>query len=530
MEPLPKQCTPAVHNNPDSPTTDGGSSKLMPPAFNLPGPEQNACIVPTPYADYEQSHHGLWMQALLDDLAGQPREFVGGLREYLLKGIGLSGNQGRTLAAVEAVIGHKFSPAAEAWMKAAATSNPDQVAEIKASTRKTFAWVIEESEGEGTAKTTAPIAANSSNPGFVARQEVFHERWLFEMAGVVAAWADKRMDTTTGQAKFKAEDLSGDKKQMAALKAASNKLLEAEFPMKKNKKTGELYADDKRKYMFKDYGTINLDWILRFMVYHEQVTPPAGTEPAFTFLKDKGAAGVAYAEQATKVNGLNDKTRKGFNREDPANGLFESSMIDTSMSSDNKQVKQEAGMVADLAKLEAAAAAETDAKKKEKLLVKVEKAKQALHDHQRYRSFASTNMALIERVSKLNKTASFGSYIGHSWGQFSADIFLGTSLKPDKFWKESVVLQFFDDLNTAAEMDESATGGVGKYAWRAIYNDENTKKEVDKKYGKGRQITGIAGHGPAPEIHIHLDARLLDMKPDATTGYTTNANGRVVTP
>lgn len=530
MEPLPKQCTPAVHQQPEFDTSDGGSSKLMPPAFNLPGPEQNQCNAPTPYADYEKSHHGLWMQALLDDLGGQPREFVGGLREYLLKGVGLSGNQGRTLAAVEAVIGHKFSPVAEAWMKAAAKTNPDQVAEIKASTRKTFAWVIEESEGEGTAKTTAPIAQNSENPGFVARQEVFHERWLFEMAGVVAGWADKRMDSTTGQAKFKAEDLSGDKKQMAALKAASNKLLEAEFPMKKRKDTGELYADDKRKYMFKDYGKINLDWILRFMVYHQQVTPPAGTEPAYTYLKDKGQAGVAYAEQATKVKGLNDKTRKGFNKEDPANGVFASQMIDTTQSSDTKQVRQEADMVAALAKLETAAAAETDAKKKETKLKEVEKAKQELHDKQRYRSFATTNMALIERVSKLNSKASFGSYIGHSWGQFSADVFLSAGLKADKFWTESVVEQFFDDLNKAAEMDERATGGVGKYAWRAIYNDENTKKKVDKKYGKGRQITGIAGHGPAPEIHIHLDARLLDMAPDATTGYTTNANGRVQVP
>ena len=528
MEPIPKQCTPAAHQQPEFDSSDGGSSKLMPPAFNLPGPEQNQCNVPTPYADYEKSHHGLWMQALLDDLGGQPREFVGGLREYLLKGVGLSGNQGRTLAAVEAVIGHKFSTVAEAWMKAAAKTNPDQVAEIKASTGKTFAWQIEESE-LGTEKTSAPIAQNKDNPAFVARQEVFHERWLFEMAGVVAGWADKRMDSTTGQAKFKAEDLSGDKKQMAALKAASNKLLEAEFPMKKNKSTGALYADDKRKYMFKDYGTINLDWILRFMVYHEQVTPPAGIEPAYTYLKDKGQAGVTYGEQATKVKGLNDKTRKGFNKEDPANGLFDSSMIDTSKSSDKKQVKQEETMTADLAKLEADAAAETDPKKKEKLLVKLEKAKQDLHDKQRYRSFASTNKALIERVTKLNSKASFGSYIGHSWGQFSADVFLSTKLKADGFWTESVVNQFFDDLNTAAEMDERPTGGVGKYAWRAIYNDKAVAKETNEKYGAGRQITDIPGHGP-DKIHIHLDARLLDMAPDATTGYTTNANGRVQVP
>lgn len=529
MEPLPKQPQPVANDNANTQSAEGGTQTQKPPTFSPAasiGSTMAAGVVAgvgavtnhKAYSDYERDHHGLWMKELVEDLIKQPREFVGGLRDYVLVGNGLAGNQGRTLAAIESVIGFKYSPVAEKWMQAAAITNPDQIAEIRAATGKTFDWILPESS-LGTNKTTAPIASNGSQPAMVARKEVFHEAWLFAMAHEVMAWADKKVDTTTGNASFKAEDISGDKTTLGKLKAASDKLIKAEFPE----------ADWKTKNVKADYATINVDWVLRFMVYHGLIQPPKGSDPKYSYAKGGGTAATAFEEQSTKVTGLEADVKKRMKTNNPKKGLFSHAEVPMALSSDKGQVKGEQAKIDAVTAIEAKIAAETDPKKLATLNTQLAAAKKALADLPAYRSFATSILPLLDRLAAANTTFKIGTYISHSWGQFSGDVFINTKLKSDGFWQESVVNQFFDDLNTAAEKDDTATGGAGKFAWRAIYNDEAVAKETNKKYGSGRQLTGIPGHGP-DKIHIHLDLRPLNLAKDSTTGYTTNANGRVVVP
>ena len=500
---------------------DGGQGK-MPPAFALGNTNANGGPVQrqTPdeqkkLADFEAANHGLWMKDLLEKLKAEPRGFVGSLHKYVAAGAGLAGNQGRTLAAIEAVIGYQFSAISEAWLKKAETSNPDQLQEIQAAVGKTFDYTIDEAE-LGTSKTTSPIAENSQSPQMVVRKELFHETWLYTMSKAVMKWADKKVDTTTGQAQFSFEDMSGDKALGKTLKAETATAVKAQFT-----KAGEINS------MTAEYKTINYDWILRFMVYHGLVTPPAGSETKFSYSKDLGDKGEAFKKSDAAVSALQAGAMKKSKRPDPKNGLFNTTDAPMEWSSDSKQVKGEKAIMEKIKELEVKVNEEKDEKKKAALQAQLAAEQKKLRNLPAYRTFASSVMPLLERLKVLNSTFSVGTYIGHSWGQFSADVFIKTSLKADGFWKESVVNQFFDDLNKAAEMDETATGGAGKFAWRAIYNDTAVAAETNKKYGKGRQLTGIAGHG-SDKIHIHLDLRALRFGKDATTGYKTNAQGRVV--
>jgi hypothetical protein len=154
---------------------------------------------------------------------------------------------------------------------------------------------------------------------------------------------------------------------------------------------------------------------------------------------------------------------------------------------------------------------------------RLEKARKQLARAQGYRTFALEVVDFLERLRTRNTTWLAGTYPKHSWGEFSIDIFLTVGQDKQGFYRVGPTETFFDDLNDTALED----GPWGTFQWRAVYNDDRMIATVGAKYGKHR-ISKAPHHGPAPDkLHIHLDVRPDKLYPDAVTGFTVNAAGRV---
>jgi hypothetical protein len=93
----------------------------------------------------------------------------------------------------------------------------------------------------------------------------------------------------------------------------------------------------------------------------------------------------------------------------------------------------------------------------------------------------------------------------------------------DGFWDRDKMREFFKALNAACDDDAAP----GRFAWKAIYNDEALAQEMNGLYGAGRVLFGVDGHGPGPRMHVHLDVRPLRVPFDASTGFWIK-RGRVV--
>jgi hypothetical protein len=65
------------------------------------------------------------------------------------------------------------------------------------------------------------------------------------------------------------------------------------------------------------------------------------------------------------------------------------------------------------------------------------------------------------------------------------------------------VLDFFDRVNAAAVLQ---SGGVGPFAWRAIYNPRAVREAVDAKLGELRLL-----FHPGHTDHIHIDVRPVEL-------------------
>ena len=90
------------------------------------------------------------------------------------------------------------------------------------------------------------------------------------------------------------------------------------------------------------------------------------------------------------------------------------------------------------------------------------------------------------------------TYRTHSWGEFSADIYLWVSVLSSGtskgFYKTASVKKFVDTLNNVAS---AGVSGYGQFAWRMTYNDPAIKKYVQKNFGKGHiNKNCVPNHGP----------------------------------
>jgi hypothetical protein len=154
---------------------------------------------------------------------------------------------------------------------------------------------------------------------------------------------------------------------------------------------------------------------------------------------------------------------------------------------------------------------------------KLDRARRRLARAQGYHTFAIEVADFLDRLHTRNTTFVGGTYPKHDWGEFSVDIFLNVGEDAQGFYKLDPAERFLDAVNDTANED----GPFGKFAWRAVYNDDRMIARITPKYG-ARRITKAPHHGPAPDkLHIHLDLRPVNLVPDPTTGFTVNASGRV---
>ena len=427
----------------------------------------------------------------------------------------------------------------------------------------------------GTAKSTAPVASNKIKPQNIMLGELTHEAELFNAARLVIAWVEKKR-TAPPQPPY-AE--SGQQAQKAANSFAFSA---AELFADKTtiKKMNPVPKDETELIavldLLFDYGVLSrpiysdpADTEPKYTLLMDKVKGVPATEK--------------FAEAQAETSKFTEAFRKRVAKNDPLASVVSTGTIPTDWSSDLAQVKEEGKAEAGLADLKMQlgeffvilapvggnprtplARATTDAptpvsdksgktvawdipiatqkkpvrfsdpfekiekvadgthpetvKRRELIEKEIKKAEADLKVKGRYRTFADEVVVLLSRLRKRNTTWKAGTYIGHSWAEFSADIFLSTSF--DKvaagFWNRDVVSTFFDDLNAAAEEDD---GTVGKFAWRAIYNDDPLRDEINKKYGADR-VLHVPHHGPHPDkLHIHLDLTPVNLHKDQVTGY-----------
>ena len=139
------------------------------------------------------------------------------------------------------------------------------------------------------------------------------------------------------------------------------------------------------------------------------------------------------------------------------------------------------------------------------------------------RRLAKPVVEVLRRLRARNTAWRLGLYSPHFWNEFSADMYLVTSLDSRQFYQRSAVRTFIDDVDAACR----ETAAPGLFAWKAIYNDDPLRAELDQKFGQGR-VLKEPGHGPgAADIHIHLDLRPLAVALDAKTGFRMEG-GRVI--
>lgn len=428
----------------------------------------------------------------------------------------------------------------------------------------------------GTAETTAPVASNEIKPQRVMLDELNDEVALFNAAQVILQWAGTKQSalastpaspgSSPGAAPaafaFSAADLFADKKAIKKIKPVPKAEIQLVFILD----------------LLVFYGTLSAPTAAepKYVLQLDAATGTPATE--------------AFTEAKTDTAKFTKDFQKRVKKEDPLAPVVSTGQIPKGWSSDHKQVRAENEAEANLADLKMQLGeflvilpplgrtkrkpitrATTDVptpvtdtsgatiaweipvagaskpvrfrdpfeviekvadgthpetvKLRDRIEKDIKKAEADLRVKGRYRTFADEVIVLLNRLRARNTTWTAGTYVGHSWGEFSIDVFFNVSFDPAApgFWKRSVVRTFFDDLNAAAEEDD---GAVGKFAWRALYNDDPLATEINKKYG-ARRILHVPHHGPAPDkLHIHLDVTPVDLRKDEVTGYEI-VNGRV---
>ena len=381
----------------------------------------------------------------------------------------------------------------------------------------------------GTAKTTAPVA--SLKPQTELLQPLTNEVTLFQNAKVILRWIKARL--------------------AAAKKAASGATPAVPSAFTLN----DLFTDAKLIKQLKPQPKSStdlqpaIDLLLKSGVLSVPSTPSTGVATSTSFAIEvdpkTGDPDPTRLDEAEKqITTFTRAFEQRIKRPSPLNPIVATEVLPKNMAAGSAaERKPETDAETTLTKLEAekatveASSEDADAKQKKLAAIeeKIQSARKKLRTASGYHTFAKDVVNFLKRLYSRNTTWTAGTYPGHSWGEFSVDIFLKANLVDvqmpthaeysGQYWKRDVVRQFFDDLNTTAEEEDPDTG---KFAWRGIYNDVPLAEEINKKYGSGRVIQ-VENHGPAPDhkLHIHLDLRPITLKWDAVRGYKVE-NGRVV--
>ncbi|TCO80661.1 uncharacterized protein DUF4157 [Plasticicumulans lactativorans] len=381
---------------------------------------------------------------------------------------------------------------------------------------------IPEAAGLGTAATTAPIATLS--PQQQMNEEIDRELVAIARARLLLPWIDAHFS-------FSLAELLADGTLMASLDLRRDRALRARiYPFPGNQPPAE------RAQVFT--ATATVDALLGPVTREHVLT-------ALDLLRVHGAvirigqsedfiASITRVEArlerdtfdaaATAIETFAAGFKARVNRLDPIEPVVATEVLPSAWAA-GAQVErdEETAAIAARQRLEAQLATAPEGPQRERLAAQLEAAQRRERRAQGFHTFAAPVVRLLERLRTRNTAWTAGTYPRHFWAEFSVDIFLRANIDADGFWSRPAARQFFTDLNAACE---EATP-PGKFAWKAIYNDDTIRTETNARYGAGR-VLSAPNHGPAPDhkLHIHLDLRPLTVSKDAVTGYDT-ATGHV---
>ncbi|HKP11882.1 MAG TPA: DUF4157 domain-containing protein [Blastocatellia bacterium] len=343
--------------------------------------------------------------------------------------------------------------------------------------------------GLGTAKTTAPVATTS--PQRQMNETLDRELILIAKARLLIPWIDAHAFGT-----IKLDDLFADAKLMAQLDLSNDKALRARIlPFDEQtppKKTAQLFTTD--------------------AALAPLLQPPKNKEALWPILDLLHYYGVILLLPGRDAFGPPDimagLTRKEANID---RGRFDqqTAAIEQFAVKFKKEVadRNNPKRVAPLEEIPTAWATTSEPGKA------------------KHRRFAKPVAALLGRLRKRNDKWRATTYPAHFWNEFSVDMFLGVGVNKEGFYNRGSVRDFFKALNEACEEDSPP----GKFAWKAIYNDEGLAKEMNELYGERRVLFDVPGHGPGPDMHVHLDLRPFDVPTD-TAGFYMDADRVVLSP
>ena len=364
----------------------------------------------------------------------------------------------------------------------------DSVAEVDAPTAS--AVVIPAAAGLGTSKTVAPIADYS--PQRQMNEILDRELALIARARIAADWIDKKFSSTIDRA-------LADSELMKRLDLSKDQELLKKFRPFPGMKLPEVVTDKGTKKCAQMFTT---DAVLADL--RKAPTDAAGLLPVFELLRHYGVVLLPPGSSPGARNVIASVTR--------VEARLERDRFDKETKAVEARATQFKRGVANFGIIHHCVDSElipkdmwSDAKNPP-----LEVAKQV--------------MALLRRVREKTRGWRAGTYPSHFWNDFSVDIFVVANIRSsDKFWDRDKMRAFFQALNAACEDDAAP----GRFAWKAIYNDQGLAEEMNGLYGAGRVLFGVAGHGPGDGMHVHLDVRPLTVPFDASTGFWIK-NGRVV--
>ncbi len=377
----------------------------------------------------------------------------------------------------------------------------------------------------GTANTTAPVA--NVSPRKEMLNQLTDETTLFSNASAIAAWVKSKAPAPV------ADTTGASLTAPPAFTFTTEELLKDKALVKKIKPKPAKEED----------LTAMLDLLVSYGFIERAAAATSGTPASFTLKRDPKTQLpdlTAFDKDKKSVSDFKDKFEKRQQRPSPLDPVVTTSVLPGNMAAGAAaEFKREktaetnlAQLKKDLEDLDKSGATDEKAQAKRKALeANIAKAEKAYTNAQGFHTFAEDVTNLLTRLSAVNTDWKAGTYPGHSWGEFSADIFLSTSLVEvkdigdysGKYWNRKVVRKFFDDLNAECEKDDPVSG---KFAWRAIYNDVPLAGEINKKFGAGR-VLQKENHGPqGKKLHIHLDLRPVKQRLDTKSGFEID-KGRI---
>jgi len=371
---------------------------------------------------------------------------------------------------------------------------------------------IPEASGLGTSKTTAPIATVS--PQRQMNEELDRELIAIAKARILLPWID-------GQLFFKLDDVMADASLLAKLDLTKDKALRNRiYPFKDNKPpkdTDHLFTDSSTidAWLRAPTSKAEIEEVLDLLHFHGAVLRLGGEEYMASITRveanlERGEFDAKSAAIEQFVSGFKQRVAA----RDPVHPVVGTELLPAGWSAGAKVERDaETQAIQQREQIEKQLEAAPEGPQREKLEKALATARSQEARAKGYHTFAKPVVRLLERLRTRNDKWRAGTYPHHWWSEFSADIFLTAGLRSDGFWERDPVRQFFADLNAACE----ETTPPGKFAWKAIYNDDVIRAEMDNLYGAGR-VLKAPGHGP-DKLHIHLDLRPLTVTKDEVTGY-----------